>query len=67
VEKPVRALREIKGSTLGGFEGGVMSVDSGDSNTRGISTSSFEISLEMAIKSFCYLHLWPGKYLSSQL
>jgi hypothetical protein len=28
-----RALREMIGSTLGGFEGGVMLVDSGDSDT----------------------------------
>jgi hypothetical protein len=67
VEKPVRALREMTGSTSGGSEGGVMSVDSGDSDTRGVSTSSSEISSEMAIKSFCSLHLWPGKYVSSQL
>jgi hypothetical protein len=40
----VRALREMNGSTLGGFEGGFMSVDSGDSDTRGVSTSSSEIS-----------------------
>jgi hypothetical protein len=63
----VRALREMTGSTSGGSEGGVMSVGSGDTDTRGTSTSSFEISFEMALKSFCSLHLCPGKYLSSQL
>jgi hypothetical protein len=67
VEKPVRALREMTGSTSGGSEGGVMSVESGDSDTRGVSTSSYEISSKMAIKIFCSLHLWPRKYLSSQL
>jgi hypothetical protein len=58
----VRTLREMTGSTLGGSEGGVMSMVSGDSDTRGVSTS-----FEMAIKRFCSLHLWPGKYFSSQL
>jgi hypothetical protein len=63
----VRALREMIGSTLGGSEGGVMSVDLGDSDIKGVSTSSSEISSEMAIKRFCSLHLWNKKYLSSQL
>jgi hypothetical protein len=36
----VRALREMTGSTSGGFEGGVMSRVSGDSNIRGVSISS---------------------------
>jgi hypothetical protein len=63
----MRALREMTGSTLGGSEGGVMSMISGDSDTRGVSTSSSEISSEMALKRFCSLHLWPEKYLSSQL
>jgi hypothetical protein len=61
----VRALREMTDSTSGGFEGGVMLVVSGDSDTRGVSTSSSEISSYMAIKRFCSLHLWPEKYLSS--
>jgi hypothetical protein len=34
VEKPVRELREMTSSTSGGSEGGVMSVDLGDSDTR---------------------------------
>jgi hypothetical protein len=51
----VRELREIAGYTSGGSEGGVMSVISGDSDI--VSTSSSEISLEMAIKIFCSLHL----------
>jgi hypothetical protein len=63
----VRAFREMTGSNLGGSEGGVMSMVLGDSDTRGVSTSSSEISSKMAIKIFCYLHLWPEKYLSSQL
>jgi hypothetical protein len=63
VEKPVRELREMTGSTLGGSEGGVMSVISGDLDTRGVSTSSYEISSEMAIKIFCSLHLWPRNIL----
>jgi hypothetical protein len=63
----VRAFREMTGSTLGGSEGGVMSMVSGDSDTRGVSTSCSEISFEMEIKIFCSLHLWPEKYLSSQL
>jgi hypothetical protein len=37
VEKLVRALREMTGSTSGGYEGGVMSLDSGDSNIEGVS------------------------------
>jgi hypothetical protein len=44
VEKPVRELREMMGSTSGGSEGGVVSVISGDSDTRGVLTSSSEIS-----------------------
>jgi hypothetical protein len=40
VEKLVRALRGMTGSTSGGSEEGFMSVDSGDSDTRGVSTSS---------------------------
>jgi hypothetical protein len=60
----VRALREMTGSTSGGSEGGVMLMDSGDLDTRGVSTSSSEIYSEMAIKIFCYLHLWSGKWLS---
>jgi hypothetical protein len=56
----MRELREMTSSTLGGSEGGVMSVDSGDSDTEGVSSSSSEISSEMAIKIFCSLHLWPG-------
>jgi hypothetical protein len=48
----VRELREMTGSTLGGSEEGVMSVDSSDSDTKGVSTSSSEISSEMAIKCF---------------
>ena len=67
MEKPVRALRQMTGSTSGGSEGGVMSVISGDLDTRGVSTSSSEISSEMAIKIFCSLRLWPEKYLSLQL
>jgi hypothetical protein len=67
VENPVRALRQMPGSTSGGSEGGVMLVISGDSDTRGVSTSSFEISSEMAIKRFFSLHLWHGKYFSSKL
>jgi hypothetical protein len=63
----VRELREMAGSTLGGSEGGVMSVISGDSDTRGVSTSSYEISSKMSIKRFFSLHLWLEKYLSSQL
>jgi hypothetical protein len=63
----VRALMEMTGSTSGGSKGGLMLVESGDSGTRGVSTSSSEISSEMAIKRFCSLHLWPEKYLSSQL
>jgi hypothetical protein len=63
----VRALREMTGSTSRGSEGGLMSVDSGDSDIEGVSSSSSEISSEMAIKIFCSLHLWPGKYFSSQL
>jgi hypothetical protein len=63
----VRALREMTGSTSGGSEGGFMLVISGDSDTREVSTSSYEISSEMDIKIFCSLHLWPGIYLSSQL
>jgi hypothetical protein len=63
----VRELREMTGSTLGGSERGVMLVISGDSDTRGVSTSSSEMSSEMAIKIFCSLHLWPKKYFSSQL
>ena len=54
MEKPVRALREIISSTLGGPEGGVMSVDSSDSDTRGVSTSSSKISSDMAIKFFFF-------------
>jgi hypothetical protein len=57
VENPVRALREMMGSNSGGSEGGVMSVISGDSDTRGVSTSSFEISSEMAIKKNFFLTL----------
>jgi hypothetical protein len=67
VEKLVRALREMTSSTSGGSEGGVMSMISSDSDTWGVSTSSYEISSDMAIKRFCSLHLWPRKYLSSQL
>jgi hypothetical protein len=63
----VRAFREMISSTLGGSEGGVMSVGVGDTNKRGASTSSSETSSEMAIKIFCSLHLCPEKYLSSQL
>jgi hypothetical protein len=63
----VRELREMTSSTSGGSEGGVMSVVSGESDTRGFSTSLYEISSEMAIKIFCSLHLWLEKYLSSQL
>jgi len=36
----VTTLSEMTGSTLGGFEGGVMPVESGDLDTRGFSTSS---------------------------
>jgi hypothetical protein len=43
-----------------------MSVVSGDSDIRGVSKSSSEISFEMAIQIFCSLHLWLRKYLSSQ-
>jgi hypothetical protein len=60
----VRALREMIGSTSGGLEGGFMSVISSDSGTRGVSKSSYGMSSKMAIKIFCSLHLWPGKYLS---
>jgi hypothetical protein len=63
----VRALREMISSTSGGSEGGFMSVISGDLGTREVSTSSSEISSEMDIKILCSLHLWPRKYLSSQL
>jgi hypothetical protein len=63
----VRAFREMTNSSSGGSEGGVMSVGSGDTNTRGASTSSFETSSKMAIKIFCSLHLCPKKYFSSQL
>jgi hypothetical protein len=63
----MRALREMTGSTSRGSEGGVMSVDSGDSDIEGASSSSSEISSDMAIKRFCYLHLWPRKHFSSQL
>jgi hypothetical protein len=44
VEKRVRVLREMTGSTSRRFEGGVMSVVASDSDTRGVSTSSSEIS-----------------------
>jgi hypothetical protein len=40
----VRALREIISSTLGGSEGGFVSVISGDSGRRGVSKSSSGIS-----------------------
>jgi hypothetical protein len=63
----VREFREMIISTSGGSKGGVMSVGSGDSDTRGASTSSSETSYEMAIKIFCSLHLCPVKYLSLQL
>jgi hypothetical protein len=67
VEKPVRELMEMTCSTLGGSKGRVMSGVLGDSDTRGVSISYFEISSEMAINKFCSLNLWLGKYLSSQL
>jgi hypothetical protein len=47
VEKPVRALREMTGSTLGGSEGGVMLVDLGDSDIEGVSSSSSEIMVKI--------------------
>ena len=58
----MRALREMTGSTSGGFEGGVILVDSSDSDIEGVSSSSSEISSEMAMKIFCF---YTGKYLSS--
>jgi hypothetical protein len=56
-EKSVRALREMTGSTSRGSEGGVMSGVLADSDIRGVSISSSEISSEMAIKKFCILTL----------
>jgi hypothetical protein len=63
----VRSFMEMIGFTLGGSEGGVMSMGLGDTHTRGASTLTYETSFEMAIKIFCSLHLCPRKYLSSQL
>jgi hypothetical protein len=37
MEKPVRTSREMTSSTSGGFEGGVMAMVLGDSDTRGVS------------------------------
>jgi hypothetical protein len=53
----MKSLREMAGSTSGGSKGGVMPVDSGDSNIEVVYSSSSEISSEMAIKIFCSLHL----------
>jgi hypothetical protein len=40
----MRTLKEMTSSTLGGLEGGVMSVGPGDSTIRGASTSSSDTS-----------------------
>jgi hypothetical protein len=61
-EKPVRALREISGSTLGGSKGNKRLSFGGSSASGEISTSSSETSSQMAIKSFMFF-----KYLSSKL
>jgi hypothetical protein len=60
VEKPVRALREMTGSTLGGSEGGVMSVDSGDSDIEGVSYVDTERGVnqyQVQFKTFFNLYL----------
>jgi hypothetical protein len=66
-EKPLRAFREMTGSSSRGYKGGVMPEVSGDIDTRGASTSSSETSSEMAVKTFCSLNLLPQKYFPSQL
>jgi hypothetical protein len=43
----VRELREMIGSTLGGFEGGVMSGVSGDSDTRGVSVGRLVVVIDV--------------------
>ena len=53
----MRAFREMISSTLGGFEGGVMSVGSGDMD---MSVGS-ETSSKMAIKNLLFLILVPRK------
>jgi hypothetical protein len=63
----VREFKEMTGSTSAGSKGGIISVGSSDVDIREVSKSSSKISSDTAIQIFCSLHLWPGKYLSSQL
>jgi hypothetical protein len=61
VEKLVREFKEMSGSTLGGLMGSWVASGREGSSIRGTITSSSRTSSEMAIKSFCSIHLCPKK------